>query len=229
MGSSDYHIRLDCTHVEFGVYRDSVYCPGEDTFLFIEALENDIDYILSKNMLCVMEIGCGSGYISTYFIKLLQRCGKLSPDAGSHRTIPFVITVDINPAATMATVETLERNKVVERADTMTADMFLPLLPQRSQEVLDMVMFNPPYVPSEEIGNPKSAIDRAWEGGFMGREIIDRFLADIGVGPYNTNETVQQYLSNNGIFYLLLEKRNDIPDVIQSIRQRGFHPEVKLK
>lgn len=60
---------------------------------------------------------------------------------------------DINPAACTASKETAERNGV-PLYDTINCDLVTPVL-ERLQGKLDVLLFNPPYVPtpSEEVGS----------------------------------------------------------------------------
>ena len=62
---------------------------------------------------------------------------------------PALVCVDVNPAACAATARTLRRNGAA--ATVLRGDLLAPLLP-RSAGVLDLLLFNPPYVPSGGVG-----------------------------------------------------------------------------
>jgi len=76
--------------------------------------------------------------------------------------------------------------------------------------LVDVLIFNPPYVPtpSEEVRG--RGIEAAWAGGRHGREVIDRFLPQI-----------PKLLSPSGICYLLLVQDNK-PMEIQTILLESF-------
>ncbi|GBE61468.1 hemK methyltransferase family member 2-like protein, putative [Babesia ovata] len=237
-------INVDYAHVESGEFRDTVYCPCQDTFLFVDALQSDIEHLCRREIAVVMEIGSGSGYISAYLLKLLRdnrrgtacrsthrrdngssQCTEASSDAtegncgSSYESgSPFVIAVDINPFANAATMKTFQNNGVADKADAIGMDMFASLNSRISKKMVDIVMFNPPYVPSDSTDPTNQCLDMAWNGGAMGSEVTDRFIA-----------SVKEYLSQHGTVYLLVEKRNDVNSVLQSIEKQGFHAEVGFK
>lgn len=80
---------------------------------------------------------------------------------------------------------------------------------------VDVLLFNPPYVPtpSAEVGG--SSISAAWAGGKDGREVIDRLIkAEEGELPL-----LAQILSQRGVFYLIVVAENkpeDISDIVKS-------------
>ena len=85
---------------------------------------------------------------------------------------------DINGNAASAVQRTGKANKVpyleVVRTDLANG------LDHRMKGLVDVLIFNPPYVPtpSEEVGS--EGIEAAWAGGRDGREVIDRLLPNIG-------------------------------------------------
>ncbi|KIH46110.1 hypothetical protein ANCDUO_23840 [Ancylostoma duodenale] len=46
--------------------QQSVYEPAEDTFLLLDAIEKDIQKLRDISPEIVLEIGCGSGVVSTF-------------------------------------------------------------------------------------------------------------------------------------------------------------------
>jgi release factor glutamine methyltransferase len=75
-------------------------------------------------------------------------------------------------------------------------DLFTPL---REEEKFDVILFNAPYLPTEETEGD-SWIGRAWTGGATGRQIIDRFIPE---APKHLKQTgrlllMQSTLANVG-------------------------------
>lgn len=73
---------------------------------------------------------------------------------------------------------------------------------------MDIILFNPPYVPteSEEVLSAQSdrSISGSWAGGTDGMEVTNRLLGD-----------VEALLSERGKFYLVTLERNNIPEICE--------------
>jgi release factor glutamine methyltransferase len=54
----------------------------------------------------------------------------------------------------------------------LQGDLFEPL---NETAKFDIILFNSPYLPSEE-GEDSTWLGRAWAGGTRGRDVIDRFI-----------------------------------------------------
>ncbi|CAJ0842724.1 16694_t:CDS:10 [Entrophospora sp. SA101] len=142
-----------------------VYEPAEDTFLFLDALENEQNFLRSILKPCIcLEIGSGSGCISTFLGMLIDKNTSL------------LLCTDINPYATSITVKTGHQNLI--QLDAITTNLTSGLLP-RLKHSIDLLCFNPPYVvtDSEELNsNNNNILDKSWAGGINGREVIDQML-----------------------------------------------------
>lgn len=177
---------------------DHVYEPAEDSFLLIDALEKDLEYLKKKNPTFCLEVGSGSGVIITAF-------GMAFPQT-------FCLSTDINFKACVMSKQTADYNKV--KLDTCNMD----LTSSFTDNVFDVIIFNPPYVvtESEECGG--CDITASWAGGTKGREITDRLLT-----------MIPKKLANNGVFYLLLIEENIPDEVVQIMSSYGYKSEIVLK
>ena len=138
---------------------DSVYEPMEDTFLMLDTLEEELEYLRALNPRIVMEIGSGSGCVITFCSQLLLG------------TCMFIAS-DINPRACQATIATSEANG-------QTVDCIRTRFSQGLRVPVDLLLFNPPYVvtPSKEVGS--YGIAASWAGGIDGMEVTNAFLNDL--------------------------------------------------
>lgn len=133
----------------------------------------------------VLEVGCGSAAIA----------GALNPRAR-------VLATDINPHA----VKTARDAGIAAVRADLCAGIRGPF---------DLVIFNPPYLPTAPDERMDDWLEYALDGGPDGRRVIAGFLA--GVGPV---------LAPGGRVLLLVSSLTGCPEVCRLIRQHGFNPEV---
>lgn len=96
-------------------------------------------------------------------------------------------------------------------------------LERRTKGQVDVLVFNPPYVPTLEdeasVAQDGRDIAGAWAGGMDGMAITDQLLKNVG-----------GMLSPNGVFYLVAVKQNDPEGICARMRHtQGLEGEVILK
>lgn len=191
---------------------EEVYEPAEDSFLLLDALEKDMEQILASRPLVCVELGSGSGIIITALSKLVQ--------SSAH-----CIAVDISSMACQITKRTGLANNV--GVDVLNMN----LLSSIKDHSIDLLVFNPPYVPSrvdkdcderqleqENVVSSSDNLIRTWAGGVNGREVIDKVV-----------EEIDRVLATNGTFYLLLLKENKPNDIIKDLKVRKFKAEIFME
>ncbi|NMC88706.1 MAG: methyltransferase, partial [Methanomicrobiales archaeon] len=99
----------------------------------------------------VLEVGTGSGYVAA---ELVGRAAQ-------------VVTTDINPHA----VECARARGLA----AVRTDLFAGL-----SGPFDLVIFNPPYLPTAPEERIDDWLEHALDGGPTGRAAIERFIADVG-------------------------------------------------
>ena len=163
------------------------YPDSDDTYLLMDSLTEDMPQIVSRftDGMFSVEIGPGGGLVSQSFLKALRSRGMLM----------FHMAVDVNVHAAR---ETLHQGRNYGYLDVVNGDMFSWM---RDDSKVDVIFCNPPYVPSSPINRARD-IRASYAGGEYGREFIDAFLP-----------VVADRLAPNGLFYFLLEKRNNPQEV----------------
>lgn len=124
----------------------NVWCPSIDTIVYAKVLRKL--FKKRKNFKKVIEIGCGSGFLSKYALEKAK--------------IKKILINDINPYA----VKCAKDNIKDRRAKFYTGDGFKLL---EKKKKFDLIICNPPYVP-----RPKSIEDNPYEGVSLLHHMLHR-------------------------------------------------------
>ena len=171
---------------------DEVYLPSDDTFLLLEHLNvNKNDMVLD---LCT---GCGIlGIIAA------EKAYK-------------VICSDISPIAVECTKENIKNNGLDNKVEVRQGDLFDPI---KNSEKFDLILFNPPYLPSEDLDEKKDWLHKAWNGGKNGRDLIDRFLNKFDI-----------FLKTDGRVQMIQTSLSNYPETVKILQKRGFKVKIEAE
>ena len=124
---------------------------------------------------------------------------------------------DLNAVAVGAARRTGAANGV-PRLEVVRGDLAEALAARLAGHV-DVLVFNPPYVPtpSDEVGS--DGIEAAWAGGADGREVIDRLLPRVGA----------LLRRPRGRFYMVLVEENRPADVAKILATQGLSASCVVK
>ncbi|KAL7285771.1 hypothetical protein ACG7TL_000880 [Trametes sanguinea] len=171
----------DLSHLKSEDYKH-VYEPAEDTFILLDALEEDADELRRSKPLICLEIGSGSGCVSAFAGAIL------GPSASLY------LTTDINPYACRATRATGRQNRVP--IEPILTSLTGPLR-RRLRHAVDIMLFNPPYVPTDtdeaDDAQQRANIAGAWAGGHDGMEVTNTLLDQVESLLVEREENISMY------------------------------------
>lgn len=184
---------------------EMVYNPSDDSFLLVDNLNiNSGEKIL--------EIGTGSGIIAMYASKIADK----------------VVATDINFNAIELAEKNFENNNI-DNIKLLFGDLFEPLKSESEEnQKFDVILFNTPYLPTEECEILEDNLNYAFDGGLDGRKVIDRFLNEVKsyLNEGGRVQLVQSSLSNVGQTLSILEELGFLPEITAS--ERFFFEEIVL-
>jgi ribosomal RNA small subunit methyltransferase A len=182
--------RIEYGALVFYVFPE-VYQPSDDTFLLAQNLE-------VHPGLRVVDVGSGCGIL-----------GIIAASKGCN-----VTAVDINPFAIDCSSLNAKLNGVSNRYEAKLGDLFQDL----NGEQFDLMVFNPPYLPQSDEEETGGWLEKAWQGGSSGKEVIDRFLKD-----------ASSHLITGGEIRMVLSSLSHPESTIQDLEARGFEVTLLAK
>ena len=166
---------------------DNVYVPAEDSYLLADNLE------IKKNQ-SVLEIGTGSGIVAMY-------ASKLTDD---------ITVTDINFDACELARKNFEANGI-KNIEILFGNMFEPVKNRK----FDVILFNTPYLPTEDDEVLDNTINYAFDGGLNGRKVIDLFLNEVG-----------NHLNDGGIVQMIQSSLSGNDETLARLDEMGFIAEI---
>ena len=166
---------------------DNVYVPAEDSYMLADNL------IIEKGQ-SVLEIGTGSGIVAMYASKLTDN----------------ITVTDINFDACELARKNFEANNI-GNIEILFGNLFEPVKNRK----FDVILFNTPYLPTEEGEVLEDTINYAFDGGLNGRKVIDLFLDEVG-----------NHLNDGGIVQLIQSSLSGNDETLEMLDRLGFIAEI---
>ena len=167
---------------------DNVYEPAEDSYLLADNLE-------IKSGQSVLEIGTGSGIVAMYASRLTDS----------------ITVTDINSDACLLADRNFKDNNI-GNIEILFGNLFEPVKTRK----FDVILFNTPYLPTEEDEVIDDTINYAFDGGLNGRKVIDVFLDEVG-----------NHLNDGGIVQMIQSSLSGNRETLDKFDELGFIAEIK--
>jgi release factor glutamine methyltransferase len=173
-----------------------VYPVQSDTWLLADVLRRELaDHGCGAERPCrVLELGAGAGALS------VVAAGVANTD---------VTAVDLSRRALLSTRVNAARHG--RRVRTRRGDLTAPVTGER----FDVVVSNPPYVPTATDALPEHGLARAFDGGRDGRLVLDRVCAE-----------APRVLRPGGRLLVVHSAFNDPAVTVARLREQGMSAEV---
>ncbi|TMM06957.1 MAG: methyltransferase [Actinobacteria bacterium] len=165
----------------------------------------------SDSLLLAAQLGREPRLPGATVLDLCTGSGLLAIEA-ARRGAREVTAIDVSRRAVLATRLNARLNGVSVRA--LRGDLFTPVAGRR----FDLIISNPPYLPSEGAELPDRGAARAWEGGPDGRAFIDRICRQ-----------AQAHVTPGGVLLLLQSSLSADLATARELGSRGFEVTVAAR
>ncbi len=196
----------------------NVYFPKEDSYLIIDYFKNKIshnyfDGININEIENILDMGTGSGIIAIILQFFKLKIKKFNP-----RIYASDILEDSIICAKRNEILNNFHNEIV----FLQSDLFKSF-PESLKSSFNIIVFNPPYLPSSPLFKDKNItknIDRSWDGGLNGYEVLIEFIKKVK-NFLNLQKTYHVYYTSSS--------RTNLDELHKNINDLGFKVEILEK
>jgi len=195
---------------------ESVYSPSDDSYLIIDYFKENInnshfDGLEFDNINNILDMGTGSGIIAIFFLLIKKNYSKFNPK---------IYASDILENAIVCTKLNEKINHFENEIIFFQSDLFNSF-PKNLKHNFNIIVFNPPYLPSIEIEktNNNIPVDFSWDGGVKGIEVLERFINQV-------IDFIDMDYENGSYIYFISSSRAEIKEIDNLIRDKGFKRKV---
>ncbi|MDR2873799.1 MAG: methyltransferase [Methanobrevibacter sp.] len=169
---------------------ENVYEPSDDS------------YLLAKNLMIkkgdeILEIGTGTGIIAMNASILAKS----------------VIATDINYDALKLAEKNIKSNKI-KNIKLCYGNLFNPV----QNKKFDLILFNPPYLPTDKEDILEDDLNYAFDGGIDGMKTITSFLNQL-----------KSHLKDKGKVQMIHSSLSKVEETIRILKSKGFQTEITAK
>lgn len=203
--------------------KEGVLVPRPDTEILVEYIIDIVNkgYFNDKDLLKIVDIGTGSGAITLSLAHYLKNV--------------HVYSVDISDTALQVATENSRRLDLESKVTFLKGDLFEPIDKLGLQNSIDIIVSNPPYIPTKDISElqkevaeyePKLALDGGEDGLDYYRRIVseyDKYLSDDGILAMEIG-----YDQGPALKKLLDDKKTSPVDISKKNRPHCFTHCIKI-
>ncbi|MGV9172132.1 MAG: HemK2/MTQ2 family protein methyltransferase [Promethearchaeia archaeon] len=196
-----------------------MYHPSDDSYLLLDYLKAQIknkgfDGIPFNQVSTILDLGTGSGIIAIFLALIKKKYDDFTPE---------IYAADISVTAINVAQKNADLNGVKDEIHFIFSDLFQSF-PKNLKHSFDIIIFNPPYLPSFKNVNAKTQKpvknDLDWDGGPQGIEVTVKFL-----------KSVNGYLSRDkqNLIYFISSSHADVDRLHRIISNLGYIHQVVQK
>lgn len=176
-----------------------MYEPQEDSYLLKESIK---EFIKKNKIKIALDMGTGTGIQGFSIID----------------DVDILIMTDINKETTYSLREKIKKlesrkNRTNNEIRIYYGDLF-EKIPEEYKEKIDLIVFNPPYLPREK----DEEDDPELTSGESGTETTKRFLTD-----------AKKFLSTSGTIFFVASSLADIPKLEDHMKNEKYEFEIDRK
>lgn len=194
----------------------NVYSPSDDSYLIIDYFKKNMNHdyfdgIKNEKVEKILDMGTGTGIIALFLQSVKSQFPNYNPE---------IIASDILEESIQCAKKNLKLNNFKDQIKFYRSDLFKSFS-KSLKHSFNIIIFNPPYLPSSEIINEnksKSNIDYSWDGGRNGYELIAEFIGDL-----------KHFFKSPGHVYFITSSRLDLESLYEIIAKNDYLNEIISK